>query len=442
MKKWSWGYALLKLYVMLWHYLFYKRVVVLGLDKVPRNTPIAFAPNHQNALMDALAIVSTCKMQPVFLARADIFKNPTIAKILKFMRIMPVYRIRDGKDELSKNDEIFDKSMSILEQKGAIAIFPEANHAGFRHLRALKKGIPRIVFQAEERNNFELGTQIVPVGIYYSNYTNMKSTLIINYGEAFEVAPFNQLYKENPQKGMTALKNEMAKRIKPQIIDIPSMEHYDFYEQWRELVDYSTIEKKGLKHNVQNKFKCDQENIAQLHRIEKNDPARFEQLKDKTANHFKAIKKLGVKDSNFDKAPKSTMYFTILFLGILISIPFHVYGVAAGYLPYYIIHQIVNKKIKDSQFRSSFTYGLGVILYPIWFFLVTGVASIWFDSTLYYWLLFFSLPTFGLFALNNWLCFEKTIEQLKFRKLTNTNSYGVGDLEKLRVQLVKDIEMF
>ena len=57
--------------------------------------------------MDALAVLFTHNGQPVFLARADIFKKKMIAAILYFLKILPVYRIRDGFSSLKANDEIF-----------------------------------------------------------------------------------------------------------------------------------------------------------------------------------------------------------------------------------------------------------------------------------------------------------------------------------------------
>ncbi|MEA3443092.1 MAG: 1-acyl-sn-glycerol-3-phosphate acyltransferase [Bacteroidota bacterium] len=440
MKKWSWGYELLKPIVVFWHYLFYKEIIVLNLDKVPQNKPVVFAPNHQNALMDALAISCTCKMQPVFLARADIFKNPVSARILNFLRIMPVYRIRDGKEALSGNDEIFNKSMSVLENGGSMAIFPEANHAGFRHLRVLKKGIPRIVFQAEERNDFNLGVKIVPVGIYYSNYPNMKSILIVNYGEAFEVAPFNNQYKENHQKGMLALRNEIAEKIRPLIIDVPDMEHNDYYEQTRELYDHLFLKHLNLKPNAKNKLNADQHCFKVIREIHEKQPETFIKLKEKTKGYFESIKSFDLQDSLFDNQPKSTLQFILIFVLLLISAPVHFYGFVMNYLPYTFIDRFVKNKIKDVQFRSSFIFVLGLILYPIWFFVITGIANFWFDNILYYWLVFFSIPVSGLFTLNNWIRFKKTLQELKYARLAKSGLTKFNKVISIRKELISEIK--
>ena len=75
MTKWSLGYQLLRYYLSIAFSFFYKRVQAKGKKNIPHGKPIIFAANHQNALMDPLAILFTSPEQSVFLTRADIFNN-------------------------------------------------------------------------------------------------------------------------------------------------------------------------------------------------------------------------------------------------------------------------------------------------------------------------------------------------------------------------------
>ena len=167
-EKYSAGYALLKSVAGFWHNnVFYRKVIVLGRENINPNDPVIFAPNHQNALMDAMAVLFTNKGQNVFLARADIFKKKTVAAILYFLKILPVYRIRDGFSSLKGNDEIFIKTIDVLKNKNGLVILHEGDHAGFRRLRQLKKGICRVAFQSDEATGFNLNIKIIPVGIEF-----------------------------------------------------------------------------------------------------------------------------------------------------------------------------------------------------------------------------------------------------------------------------------
>ena len=76
-------YAFLRHYVDYVLKLSYRKVNYNGVEKVPKDGAVIYAPNHTNALMDALLILAMDRKPKVFVARADIFKNPTLAKIFK-----------------------------------------------------------------------------------------------------------------------------------------------------------------------------------------------------------------------------------------------------------------------------------------------------------------------------------------------------------------------
>ncbi|NOZ34893.1 MAG: hypothetical protein GXO80_06305 [Chlorobi bacterium] len=128
-EKFSIRYAVLKVYAKFVHdKIFYKKVKYFGTENIPKNKPVLIAPNHQNALMDALAIIFALDKQIVFLARSDIFQNRMVAKILFFLKILPVFRMRDGKEKLKLNETIYNKTIQILKKKRPVVIFPEAQH--------------------------------------------------------------------------------------------------------------------------------------------------------------------------------------------------------------------------------------------------------------------------------------------------------------------------
>ena len=95
---------LLRKYVSFAFKRFYGEYIVVGRENIPINAPIIFAPNHIDALMDAVAVHSiTPKNLPlVFLARSDIFNNRWTAKLLRYLNMMPAFRMRDGMENLGK----------------------------------------------------------------------------------------------------------------------------------------------------------------------------------------------------------------------------------------------------------------------------------------------------------------------------------------------------
>ena len=121
MNRWSLGYEILKFLVKLIHDWFYRRIIIIGRKNIPKNKGVIFAPNHQNALMDPLAIIFTNSLQTVFLTRSDVFRS-VLVPIFSYFKMLPVYRIRDGAKSLKQNEEIFNK-IFLLESISVLFLF-------------------------------------------------------------------------------------------------------------------------------------------------------------------------------------------------------------------------------------------------------------------------------------------------------------------------------
>ena len=129
----------------------YRKIEYRNLDAIPRDGAVILAPNHANTLMDALVVLTTRKDPIVFVARADIFKKAAIGKTLRFLKMLPINRIRDGVEALSENDAIMEQCIDALCDGVPFCILPEGRHRPMHSLLPLKKGIARIAFGAWER---------------------------------------------------------------------------------------------------------------------------------------------------------------------------------------------------------------------------------------------------------------------------------------------------
>ncbi len=409
--------------------IFFKKTIFIGTKNIPKDKPVMIAPNHQNAVIDAFAVIMSQNHQVVFLARSDIFSSPLVSKILFFMKILPVYRIRDGKEKLALNEEIFKKTVEVLESGRRVTIFPEAQHIDKRHLRILKKGVQRVAFAAEEKNDYKLDVHIVPTGIYYSNYWNFRTTLQVRYGKPIRVADFIDIYKENAQKGMLALRDEMSKRIKELIIHISDLKHYDTYELIRDVCDKPMVEKQKLgKFTDETKFKADKITIAKTEKIAEEQSNVFEQLVEKSTKYSDFLKKNKLKDWVIEKDEKIGNLI-LKSLVLLIGFPVFLYGAVNNIIPF-LLPNLITKNIKDRQFESSITFAMGLFTFPIFYTVQSIILYILCDNWIYSLAYFISLPIFGLLAFSYHRLFVKTKSQLKFKFNKTKPEY----LEALRIR--------
>lgn len=436
-EKWSLGNELLKFYVKFIHdKFFYRKICITGLENIPKNKPIFFSPNHQNALMDALAILFAVKKQAIFVARSDIFNNPIFAKILIFFKILPAYRMRDGKENLKKNDILFNTSVRVLESHAYLTLFPETVHTDKRRLRILKKGIQRIVFQTEDANDFNLDIQIIPVGINYSNYWNFRSDIILNFGKSIPVSQFKESYQENPRKAMNALREEMTKGMLPQMIHIETVEYYDTYEYLREIYHAEMLEAIKLADNVKNKFVADKKLIADLDVELKNNPENIKSIDIKVKKYIAGLKRYNIRDWVLRK---DISWPAVILKSILLLIlsPVFLYGAINNIIPY-SLHLPITKKLKDKQFTSSITFVFSIFFFPMFYAVQTIIFYNYMEPAWLSWVYLVSLPFFGLIAFNLHRFFIKLRAQWIF--LFNKEKEDFKNLQKQRKDIVSNID--
>ena len=247
--------GILKHYAKIAFFFYYKKIKIVGLDKLPKGKPIFFLPNHQNALIDPLLIGTHIKGFASYLTRASAFKKPIIAKFLRLIGLLPIYRVRDGYETLNKNQAIFDECIEVLAKNGKILAFPEATHNIQRRVRNLSKGFTRIVFQELEQNpNSDL--QLIPVGFNYQAADKCPDSVAILIGEAIPAKKYSQ--EMNPQ----SLRIDIQHALKQLTTHIPQEEYADVESRLQEY-DVDFLDPKTVNRHIANNFsECKEKKVV------------------------------------------------------------------------------------------------------------------------------------------------------------------------------------
>lgn len=163
---------------------YYKEIRMCHMDRIPLDCPVMLLPNHQNALMDPLLYAAFAKGKPYFLTRSDVFQNKWLRWVFEGLRMMPVYRLRDGRETLGKNTEVFERCAVLFSQDEQLLLFPEANHSLRRQVRPLSKGFTRILAQTFEHYP-DLDVLIAPVGMNYQAAARFPDRVAMYFGTPF-----------------------------------------------------------------------------------------------------------------------------------------------------------------------------------------------------------------------------------------------------------------
>lgn len=434
-------WRLLSYYIFFLMRLFYRKITVEGKENIPPKGPIIFAPNHQNALMDPLAILYAARRQTVFLARADIFKIPILRNLFFWLKIIPIFRIRDGKENLGNNEASFNVAVEVLENNRSVCIFPEAAHTNQRSLLPLKKGVPRLAFLAEEKNNFKLGVKVIPVGIYFDDYEHMRSSLHVRFGQPLDVGRFEDAYEKNPQRAMHVFRNNLTEKLSDIALDIKVKEYYDVFYTVSEIFA-EPLEKEAhriLSGQVQ-RFAWQKKMVAALEAKLSEDPDFMSQFRSKVLLFLRLLKTNKIK-WEFLKLPVPV--FSRLWLDgflLLITLPVFIYGLVNNILFYGSVKMLV-QKIKDHQFHSSIKFVWGLAASPL-FYLLQSVLFFALSGNLPLSLAYLvSLPFSGFLA-RIWIAkFRKTWQYGRLYFLKRANGSAFKQLESAWFSIFDDLKL-
>ncbi|MDX9772560.1 MAG: 1-acyl-sn-glycerol-3-phosphate acyltransferase [Bacteroidales bacterium] len=410
-------YQLLKKYVDFWHnYIFYRKVLAYGKDNLDFSVPTILAPNHQNALMDAMAVIGTLERQLIFLARADIFRNKVVAGILYFLKMLPVYRIRDGYENLKQNDDTFRDTLRVMNNHNGVVILPEGNHATFRKLRQLKKGICRIAFQTAMASDFTTEINIVPVGIDYSHYWHFRQVLTVVYGHPIHVSEYYASFRENPNRAIVELRDRLSADMKKVMVHIEDEENYLAINELRSIVNEKYSD--NIKYP---KLFRDQRLVSKMNDLKSSDAESY----GKICNDALAVRdiatelKVTYRQLRKKKHPLGWMILSSVLL--LLTLPVFIAGAVLNFLTFQISY-IQSIKSKDPAFISTARYGfflgLSFIFGPLYLILALIFIKPWWLAII----AFLMISVLGIMAWNWFLLFRRTKGGFRIWNLIHTGN--------------------
>jgi 1-acyl-sn-glycerol-3-phosphate acyltransferase len=442
-EKFSIGYHIVRLWINFsFKHIFYRRTEIRGRQKFKSNDPLLFAPNHQNALMDALVFVTTLPQQPIFLARADIFNSKFITRLLNYIKMMPVYRIRDGYENLQKNQEVFDRCTEILRSGNSICMFPEGNHGDKRFFRPLKKGLARIAFEAENQCDFKLGLKIVPTGIDYSSYENVRGRLTVSYADPITITDLKDLYHQDPQKAMKELNNRIRIKIEPHMIEIPWEDIYYMVMDLRVIYGKRFRELHHLpSKTLFDKFDGDKAMIRAIGTLRETNPDDITMLNSQVMEYWKLLKKHNFRDHIPASAPYSILRLLWNSFVLAIGFPFHLYALINNYHLFRIPAMLSRKLFKDPQFRATGAYAMSMaLMMPVSYGLQTLIVGLIF-KTWWIWLAyFFTLLPFGVYMLHYMFENRKWRSRIRFNFMLLKKTPDAARILNLRKEIISKMD--
>ena len=344
----------------------YRRFEVHGKENLPKDGAMVFGVNHSNTLMDALVLLSADNIKKVFIARGDIFKKPAVAKILFFLRILPIFRIRNGVAAVRNNDDTLSKAVDVIHDHVDLYLFPEGTHRTKHSLMRMGKGLFHIAVDANKQFGDQSPVFIIPTAIEYGDYFRYRSTAMINFGQPINVTEFfKNTTEENEAVNINILKDQLSAEISKLFTYIPDDEDYDAI--W-EIVKMKNEKRAG---GLYKKMLRNRATVEKVLKYKEEQPEEAQNLFKRVLDFARnrVDRKISV-TSTAKRYPLLNSLWKLLVL--LVGLPYYLAS-AIVTLPVWLTTTIIKGKLKDKAFGNTVTYGVKFVLFPIIFLVGTIV---------------------------------------------------------------------
>lgn len=420
-------------------YRFRRRVHVEGLENVPRDRPVLLCSNHTNAFMDALIVAISVPQKTRFLVRSDVFRKKWQAKALEFLYLIPIYRIQEGVENLSKNDETFDQCAKHLGNGDTIIIFSEGICIQERRLRKLKKGTARIAFGSEEQHDFKLGVVIVPVGINYNAEPwRLRRRAHVRFGKPFEVKKYEERYRTEKAKAINQFTADLEQQMKDQLVIINEPVNDQLVADLENLfLEEFSVAAKRDPRNQRETHHTSVEIAERLNKAMPVNPAAVETLREDAKTYFAALKKHNFRDWLFRDEKLQRLNFGMTLIGaiaLLLFLPVFAAGLLINALPFFWPYRMANKTVKNKEWHASLNVTVATYVAFFWYVVLWIVAAIVFN----WWIgliAFVSGYLLGRMAWQWWASWQKWNARIRFASFVKNSKTEFNTLTELRKKI-------
>ncbi|MGB5014806.1 MAG: lysophospholipid acyltransferase family protein [Pyrinomonadaceae bacterium] len=363
--------------------LFFRRIEVVNVERVPQSGPLLFVLNHPNGLVDPALVFVSMPRRVSFLAKSTLYDNPIGAFLLRTFEILPVYRRIDPDARSESNTVTFDNCFELLRQGRCIAIFPEGISHDQPQLQKIKTGAARIALGAVSDGS--LGLKIVPVGLYYTSKTSFRSEALIRYGESFDVDAIElDANGEPPREAVLQLTAKIEKALRTVTLNLETETELDAVLKAEALFS-SVFENLIFKQTLTQTVGRLQDLATKYALLEKNDPQKMIELNARLARYENDLRSSGMTSESLSVLQHPTSYvFRYLILRVIFLIVFSPLAVIGAIIhsPAYFFSNLLGRifRTHDTDVAGSSSAIIASLgLMPLTWLIVSSILWYYFD---------------------------------------------------------------
>jgi glycerol-3-phosphate O-acyltransferase/dihydroxyacetone phosphate acyltransferase len=342
---------------------FYRRVDVVGAERIPRAGPVIVAANHHNALVDGVLLLGLFPRRLVSVAKAPLFSNPLVGPFLRLIGALPVHRRQEGGTDPARNAALFEASSSTLRSGQAILIFPEGVSQPEPTLMPLRTGAARMLLAAEAAGVGPV--TLLPIGLmFHEPGTFRTGWALVSIGEPVPTADCAALARSAPEEAarrLTARLGEAMRGLIALVDDRQTLRLVEHAERlWRQ--------ERGGEWDATARADWRRRATRAYRYLSRHDPGRLSRLRGEMERYIKDLDAAGLRTAVLLKPPApgvALRYAGVQLAALLGGLPLALWGLASHALPYWLTWAAARLLRPSGDVEATYKLVAGVVLYPL-----------------------------------------------------------------------------
>ena len=354
--------------------IFYRRVDVVGLERVPAEGGLIVAANHQNGLVDPMMLMAMLPRTLRPLTKSTLFRNPIIAPLLRLAHAVPIYRRQDAGGATVDNAETFRAVSDALAGGGAILIFPEGVSQPEPTLMALRTGAARMLLEAEAAGAPPV--TLLPVGLVLHEPGTFRSGRgLLLVGEPVETKDCVALHRTDPTTAAHRLTDRLAEALRRQIVEAEDRETLRLLRLmervWRE--ESGTAPTPASAEWLQR--------ASRAYRwLRRTAPAEVQRFRREVEEYAEDLEEVGMTPATLGRAYAPSIvarYAAREIVPLLLGLPLAVLGMVLHALPYALLWIGIRLARPAADTEATYKLTGGLVIYPLGWLLEAWLAWRW-----------------------------------------------------------------
>jgi len=356
-------YALVRLTGRFWVWFFFRSVDVQHADRVPRGGAVLLCINHPNNLIDSLLVGAVVERKVHYLATAALFRNPIVARFLKAVGAIPVYRRQDDPDKMDKNVGTFEACVTTLASGGLIGIYPEGTTHAESRVQRIKTGAARIALDYESRRRAGLSAEplvLIPTGLTFDARKSFGGRVRVSFGEPVALAPYLDLYTQDPVKAVDELTTAIQWSMEAQVVHVERLDSASLVREveaiYRDRLVRELQEERGLSGGQIDTVRLSRSIADAAAYFETHAPERVAELRDHIGHYRAMLAAYQVRDQAVRERMEPPPARQRLNRGwkAAVGLPVFGYGVVTSGLPYLVPRWIARRTAtKETNYATT-----------------------------------------------------------------------------------------